>query len=337
MGLLVLTLIVHAAPFFGINCDLVWEPAEDWPKIVETLMEAKVQTLRMPLRWTVLETKRGEWDFSRVDDAIKIVPDSVEILATLMSVPSWANGTVPGECEGWFDCYPPKDLKDWENFVQTVVRRYKNRIHHWEIWNEQNGVDFYRPIPNPKEYTELLKTAYETIKKEDPSALVLLGGLQMNGVIPSPWSPVKVPNYLEDLYKNGAKPYFDICNIHPYVLPDEGAEYMMNMIKDTFKVMEKYGDAQKPVWITEVGAGINEKDTAEDQATLLFDTFRVTRKEPRIHRVYWFLLRDTEENILGPEETMGIVTRKFEKRPAFFAYLRSVNELQKPKNRVKTN
>ena len=41
----------------------------------------------------------------------------------------------------------------------------------------------------------------------------------MNGIIANPWSDVKVENYLEDLYKAGAQPYFDVCNIHPYVAP----------------------------------------------------------------------------------------------------------------------
>ncbi|HOJ32550.1 MAG TPA: cellulase family glycosylhydrolase [Candidatus Hydrogenedentes bacterium] len=326
-----LLFLIPQAPFVGINCDLVWEPKTDWERIINALNESGAECIRLPIRWCVVEPRQGEWNFSTVDDAINAIPDSVEILATLMSIPSWANGVNPDDCEGWYDTYPPKDLSDWEVFVKKVVDRYKGRIRHWEIWNEQNGVDFFRPRSDASKYTELLKAAYLAVKQVDSDCQVVLGGLQMNGIIPSPWSAVKVSGYLEDLYKLGAQKYFDICNIHPYVLPDEGAEYMMQLIHDTLNLMEKYGDKHKPLWITEVGAGINDHDTAKDQATLLANTFCFARKELRIQRVFWFLLRDTEENILGPEETMGIVTRNFEKKPAFFAFQRVTKDGEKAK------
>jgi hypothetical protein len=95
---------------------------------------------------------------------------------------------------------------------------------------------------------------------------------------------------------------------------------MMDLIRDTFKVMEKHGDGDKPLWITEVGCGINEGTTAETQAKLLTDTYRLARAEPRIKRIYWFLLRDMESNLLGPESSMGIVKHDFSGKPALEAF-----------------
>ncbi len=313
-------------PFFGLNEDIVWNPESDWPMIMARLEGSGAQSLRMPIRWRVVEPQRGGWDYSRVDRAIAAVPASIEILATLMSVPEWANGMHPDTCEGWFDAYPPKDLADWTVFVETTVRRYKARIRHWEIWNEPNGVDFYRPLPDPPGYTALLRAAYEAVKRADPDAVVVLGGLQMNGIIPNPWSPVKTPDFLEDLYKAGAGPYFDVCNIHPYVLPSEGAAHMMALIRDTLALMNRYGDARKPLWITEIGCGLNAGTTPEQQADLLRDSFRMTRADPRIQRVHWFLLRDMAQDLLGPEGSMGIVTRDFQEKPAYHAFVAAVRE-----------
>ena len=315
-------------PFYGINEDLVWQPETDLPKVITALTDCCAESIRLPIRWTVIEPEKDRWEFSRVDSVIQAVPPHVEILATLMSVPAWANGTTPGDVEGYFDAYPPKELEDWQRFVEKTVTRYKHRITHWEVWNEQNGIDFYRPMPDPAGYTRLLRSAYEAAKRADPRCRVVLGGLQMNGIIPNPWSPVKIPDFLEDLYKAGARPHFDICNVHPYVLPNEGAGYMMRLVRDTLALMDRYGDSDKPLWITEVGCGINERDTAEDQARLLEDTFRLARQEPRIQRVFWFLLRDTKESILGPEDTMGLVTHDFQPKPAFHAFVKAVKAVE---------
>ena len=207
-----------------------------------------------------------------------------------------------GKSEGWADAYPPKDTRDWANYVSRTVSHYKGRIKHWEIWNEENGVDFYRPRPDAKSYTTLLKAAFLAAKKADPECVIVLGGLQMNGIIPNPWSEVKVSNYLEDLYKAGAQPYFDVCNTHPYVLPKEGADYMMKLTRDTLSLMARYGDGNKPLWITEVGCGATSKEAEETQARLLKDTFEAAGKEPRLQRVFWYALRGCEE---GPSWTRG--------------------------------
>ena len=315
--------------FYGINEDPVWNfkagnpEAGELPRFRKMLKQTGSGAIRIPLRWRVMERKKGAWDFSVVDRTVKAIPADVEILGTLMSVPAWANGTVPGKTEGWFDGYAPKDVRDWANYVSMTVSHYHRHIKHWEIWNEQNGVDFYRPRPDAKAYTELLKSAYIAAKKANPECIVVLGGLQMNGIIPNPWSPVKTPDYLEDLYKAGARPYFDVCNIHPYVLPNEGAGHMMKLTRDTLALMARYEDGSKPLWITEIGCGATSTEAEADQARLLRDVFRAASSEPRIERVFWFLLRDTQKNILGPEGSMGLFSYQGRVKPALGAFVQA--------------
>lgn len=314
--------------FYGINDDPVWnfrawEPeTNELTQFAGMLKQTGCGTVRMPLRWRVMEHRKGKWDFSVLDRVVKVIPEDIEILGTLMSVPEWANGVDPDKAEGWFDTYPPKDVNDWTEYVSQTVAHYKSRIKHWEIWNEENGVDFYRPRPDAQGYTKLLKAAYLAAKKVDPECVVVLGGLQMNGIIPNPWSSVKVPDYLEALYKAGARPYFDVCNIHPYVLPHEGTDYMMKLTRDTLSLMTRYGDESKPLWITEVGCGATSKEAEQVQARFLVDTFEAASKEPRLERVFWFLLRDTQKDILGPEGSMGLFSYQGRTKPALRAFVR---------------
>jgi polysaccharide biosynthesis protein PslG len=318
--------------FFGINADPVWDfkvtdpTRSELPRFVEMLQQTKCGAVRIPVRWRVVEPKRGEWDFSVIDRVVAAIPAEIEILAVLMSVPEWANGKAPGKVEGWFDAYPPHDFADWERAVAKIVGRYQSRIKHWEIWNEENGVDFYRPHPDARAYTELLKISHRAAKQADPQCVVVLGGLQMNGIIANPWSPVKVENFLEDLYEAGAGPFFDVCNIHPYVQPNEGAARMMALTRDTLAVMARHGDAGKPLWLTEVGCGATSLSAESAQARLLAETFELARTEPQIQRVFWFTLRDMEKDLLGPESSMGLFKYSGARKPAVDAFLDAVTK-----------
>ncbi|MHB1457194.1 MAG: glycosyl hydrolase, partial [Armatimonadota bacterium] len=247
---------------------------------------------------------------------------------SLMSFPAWANGTEGKKVEGWYDTYPPESTTEWTVYVKKVVARYKKDIRLWEIWNEENGVDFWRPTPDAALYMKFLKPAYSACKAANPKCVVVMGGLQMNGIIPNPWSPVKTPNYLQALYDLGGKDYFDVVNIHPYVLPreTEGAPYMRKLTEDTIAVMKKNGDGRKPLWITEIGCGTSEYDSPDAQAKLLETSFDTLYSLPQVKAVYWFCLKDYDRSITGPEDSMGVLTIKNGKKPSYFAFKRSAEK-----------
>ena len=83
--------------FYGVDDDPVWNyKANELTQFAEMLKQTGCGAVRIPLRWRLMEQRKGEWQFSAVDRAIKVIPEDIEILGTLMSVPEWANGMVPG-------------------------------------------------------------------------------------------------------------------------------------------------------------------------------------------------------------------------------------------------
>ena len=139
-----------------------------------------------------------------------------------------------------------------------------------------------------------------------PVYFKVLGGLLMNGIIPNPWAPIKVENFLQKIYDAGGKPYFDVVNIHPYVLAtkEQGPAYEAKLVRDTVLVMEKNGDGQKPLWITETGLGTGNGVTEQMQAEHLRGINEEMAKIPQVKAIYWFLLRD-----------MDSIERRIEGRP----------------------
>lgn len=307
----------------GINHDFVWTEDKDIPALIQAMKDAHVQAVRIGIRWTSVEPKRGQWQWDKVDSVVRqIRAADIEILCTLMSVPAWASEIEPSQVKGFWDCYAPKHITDWSGYVGKVVRRYKKDIHCWEIWNEENGEDFYKPMPDAKVYVRILNSAHAAIRIADPKAVVVLGGLQMNGIIANPWSPYKIENFLQQIYDAGGKPYFDVVNIHPYVLstPSEGPKYAARLVRDTVAVMKKNGDGQKPLWITEIGLPTGNDVTEEMQAEHLDGTYRELRDIPEVKAVFWFELRDYPQPICGGEESMGILAADGRRKPSFDAY-----------------
>jgi hypothetical protein len=331
LALLAMAVRAEARPAarFGVNQDFAWTRDDQIPGLVQAMKDAHVQAVRIAIRWNMIELERGQWDFTKVDGVVHALRAAkIEILPTLMGVPPWASGVKPAEVKGFYDCFPPQQMEDWQEYVRQVVCRYRKDIHFWEIWNEENGSDFYRPQPNAAQYVSLLKTAHDTIKSIDPKATVVLGGLQMNGIIPNPWLPVKTENFLQQIYDAGGRRYFDVANIHPYVLAtkEQGPAYATKLVRDTVRVMKRNGDGRKPLWITETGLATDKVTTEQMQADHLTGMYRELGKIPQVKAIYWFLLRDLDQAVCGGEDRMGIIATDGRRKPAFEALKKAATE-----------
>lgn len=112
--------------------------------------------------------------------------------------------------------YPPRgreELGHFAGFVQALVKRYGRSVDRYEIWNEPNQEEFWRPSPDPAEYVTLLRTAYLAAKEVDPEVTLVFGGLSRNDV-----------GYLKAYYAEAKKYldaasegyFFDVMDVHPY-------------------------------------------------------------------------------------------------------------------------
>lgn len=129
----------------------------------------------------------------------------------------------------------------WRKYIRKVVRHFEGRINHYEIWNEQDG-GFWKPHPDASQYVPLLKIAYEEIKAVDPEAVVISGGL-------CNWNA----SYLAEMYRAGAKGYFDAVAVHPYGYGPENSSRAARQMAAFQQVLADNGEPDKPIWITECG------------------------------------------------------------------------------------
>ncbi len=152
---------------------------------------------------------------------------------------------------------PPDNLDDYIKFLTTFAERYKGRIHYYQIWNEPNIYPEWgnRPV-DPEGYTAMLCQAYAALKAVDPANVVISAALSPTISL----DPKNLNEYifLERMYQAGAGECFDIMATQGYGFFSGPTDQRMRPTTLTFArnlylrdLMVAYGDADKPIWITE--------------------------------------------------------------------------------------
>jgi hypothetical protein len=268
---------------------------------LERLGRGGVGTLRVNFGWGLVQASRGApYDWSRYDLLVGgAAVNGTRVLATVYGSAIWAEPSPE---------YPPlgSALPGFAAFVRAAVARYgadgtfwrqhpelpTRPIEDWQLWNEPNSLYFWKPAPDPGGYLTVLRAFHGAVKRADPDASVMLGGL-----FPTP-KGIDMPAYMSDLYRLGAAKLFDDAAVHPYAADPERA---MAATEELRGLLERHGDQEKPIWITEVGWASGGQPSGltvgpERQAeylTRIFELAAGARERLRLGGVVWFALSDT--------------------------------------------
>jgi hypothetical protein len=69
----------------------------------------------------------------------------------------------------------PAQIAAFNRYVKWMVHHFRDRIHYWALWNEQD-INYWNPVPNPEDYGKLLKSFVQVVHDTDRSAKVIYGG-----------------------------------------------------------------------------------------------------------------------------------------------------------------
>lgn len=296
--------------FVGISTSLaVRYPPIERQQAVHKIRELDVRWIREDFNWQILEPQKGTFNWQPFDETVSLCNENkIHILAILGYSSEWASSASP-DALGTHEYFPPAIMEDWKNYVTAVVSRYKNSIKHWEIWNEEDS-GFWQPQADPLAYTNLLKQSYQTIKKIDPKAQVLLGGIHITST-----------EFLTQLLHNQGNKYFDILAIHPYAFSSPEKATIAANLQNLKQLVDSFG-GDKKIWLTEMGwdtrfSLINQTK----QANYLFRFFTLMKTLPFIERVFWYDLRDDVDTGQSQNALLqfGLVEGNFSSKASFHA------------------
>lgn len=304
--------------------------------------DAGVRWVRRDLSWTKVEAVPGTFDFTSTDAVVDAeLAMGIEVLAILdYGHPDYASGS------GGDSHYPPDDLADYGRYVRETVTHFKDRIDVWEIWNEPNFVNFWKPAPDPVGYGDLVLVAINEIQQADPSASIMLGGMLGNIDAGSyggkPWG------YLEAVLSAhpGLLANIDILSIHPYTWLQYVEPEIVSGVANTFQIgfsemilncrdiATQAGYSDMPIWITELGwhtatQAIITLGVSEEKQAALWVRSCVMAFSHGVEKVFPYSYSDGSGDLTDKESHFGMMrylanasssSLPHEPKPAYNAY-----------------
>lgn len=302
----------------------VWNSSPDEVRReLELAHDAGAHFVRVDVDWSRIEPERGTLDWSSTDQVVDAVIAAGMVPTGLVAyTPRWAANPADGPPDTHFR---PRDPALFARFAETAAIHFRARIPVWEVWNEPNLTDFYKPTPNLDEYTALLTATYKALKSVDTELIVVSGGLSPaidgNGDI----TPVM---FTEGLYARGANRYFDALGMHPYTfpaLPDDPSTAPWNAFLQMWQmhdVMARGEDGAKTIWMTEFGAPTgNAPDavTEQVQAQTIKTVLTRARETSWLGPAFVYSLRDMGTDPSDREQNFGLLRRDFSAKPSYSA------------------
>ncbi len=261
---------------YGTNTFLDKE-VEYWKKdrTLQMISQAGIKWIKQLFPWNEIEFKKGYFNddknkksgWQKFDEIVDLANKyGIQIVARIDQTPAWANpaGGVPGG--------HPANYQDYADFLKAFVQHYKGKVQYISVWNEPNLEREWEPTKkvNPVAYVDMLKVAYKAVKATDPNVKVMAAPLAITLEENINLSEL---TYLDQMYKAGAKDYFDIMPANAYGLefPPEAAPdpKVLNYrrVELLHNVMVKNGDTNKAVWFNEYGWNASPPSMPADRLT----------------------------------------------------------------------
>lgn len=197
---------------------------EDAPVLIQKVSEMGVKWARVSVDWPSVEDREGEFHFEILDYTLKALKEK-----SITTYLCFHNGHPVHTSGQQNPMVSEASVKAWLSFIETLVKRYKDEVDYWELWNEPNYPGFWKPEPSPEEYTEMVRISAPVIRENDPDCKVLCGGM----------ARFDVP-FLKALFDQGIDEYVDVVQVHPY---NEIPEACIMKVARTVKTPEWYHPA----------------------------------------------------------------------------------------------
>ncbi len=234
---------IPAADFYGLN---FIHPSTAWMALGRG---SGAGTVRWQFNWRDHEPSPGSWTWELSDQQMAAWrAGGLRVHAILHNPPDWARanpgGLVPISFSGAWN----QPDNTWGRFCHAFAQRYRGQIASYEVWNEPDLNQYWEGTA--EQYFALLRSCYQAIKAADPAVPVAMAGMAL--LVERNFMPTVIRLAAEDPQGPANNYFFDAAAIHMYADP----ELVYSLTTYTRRVLNTYGLADKPIWITETNVAL---------------------------------------------------------------------------------
>ena len=218
---------------------------DDTDEVYRLVGELGVKHARVQTGWSRCEETLGVYDFAWLDRIVdKLLAQGIQPWLNVGYGNIHHTDTEHPDAVGWAPIRSEESKAAWCRYVAALVQHFRDRITHYEVWNEPDINCFWVGDSNPHEYMELLKLTVPVIREHQPDVKIIgaaiARGLSSGGAA-----------FLEEYMKDGLVDLIDVYSFHRYhVHPELNRPCDVASIRATFK---QYGGEHIEIWQAESG------------------------------------------------------------------------------------
>jgi hypothetical protein len=298
---------------FGV-CQLYLN--DDNAPIRDLMIKANVKWARVDFLMEFISPQEDVFDFEVYDLVVQEAEtDNINLLALLVYEIPWSSG---GESP-----HTDQQITDYVKVVKKIVGRYKDKIKYWEIWNEPDLPEYWKPEPNAEDYAIFIKKVFNAIKEVDSGAKVIgLGGID----------PGKT-DFIEQIFSYDSLDYMDSISIHPYShrIPFEKSSQYQS-IPVLKELMKEYGK-EKPLWVTEIGyTTAGDNGVSEELKSIMLHRSQLILLSEDTERIFWYTVVDGDVPLPDyGEGSFGLLKKDITPKNSYHSYKVIASLLEKSK------
>ncbi len=280
-------------------------------------------SVTVPVNWAQVEAKKGQLDFSAVDQCISLLAGKKVVISagpllrfTQDHLPQWLLQAGVG-----FE----KVRELAYQFVSKVVARYANVVHRWYVISGLNAYNQFNF--NFEQILEMTRAASMGVKAAGSRAVKIIE-------VTHPWgeyyatTPNSIPPfvYMDMVVQSGTN--FDAFGLQMRFGKDEVGMHLRDMMQIS-SILDGFGAVAKPLYITDVeipslnGSGPFESQVAgvwhqkwdeTRQSQWLSRFYKIALSKPYVEAVNYGALADTPDNTIAYS---GLLTEQFAPKESF--------------------
>ena len=211
----------------------------DYNQYKQYLGPLGAKRIRFQGGWAKTEKVKGQYNWAWLDT---IVNDALQQGVQPWIETSYGNPVYEGGGDAGIGGGIPTSeeaLQAWDNWVRAMVKRYKNKVHEWEVWNEP---DLSHKLP-ALDYARLYIRTAMVIRQEQPDARLI------SLVLAGPGNTAYTETFMSYLKAQQKLPLVDIITYHGYTPKPEDNYASFKKLKAT---VDKY-TAKAVFWQGENG------------------------------------------------------------------------------------
>ena len=212
-----------AAERLGIGFEKLDRAVFEPERAYEKLGEIGIKWVRLQSGWARTEKEPGVYDFTWLDDIVdNLIRRGMQPWICLC----YGNALYDDFAKTVFGAvgcppiYTEEQKEAWRNYVTAISAHFKDRVRHFEIWNEPDGQHCWKKGVNATELGDFAIETAKALQAGNPDVYVIGGSIFT--------SPIA---FLQQAFSTGMGEYIDGITFHEYTYTEENVTQKVKALR----------------------------------------------------------------------------------------------------------